>query len=185
MPRRSARWTPCARSIWCRSPNSSSPARPSAASAPAMSRRSAPPPNDPLYEAISEGRRHPGMEHWLPLFHRAARHAVRLSARQRGRASSRSPRMRRMSASPRSPTITTRGRRRSRPTAPARSTSRCGRSGSISARPNGSRGSRQAALARLTPFADPDARRASMPARGRGAISRPSAPRPRPTSSMR
>jgi transcription-repair coupling factor (superfamily II helicase) len=24
---------------------------------------------DPLYEAISEGRRHPGMEHWLPLFH--------------------------------------------------------------------------------------------------------------------
>src|SRR5947209_11245396 len=26
-------------------------------------------PNDPLYEAISEGRRHPGMEHWLPLFH--------------------------------------------------------------------------------------------------------------------
>src|SRR6187397_3051393 len=26
--------------------------------------------NDPLYEAISEGRRHPGMEHWLPLFHK-------------------------------------------------------------------------------------------------------------------
>src|SRR5882757_6751435 len=25
--------------------------------------------DDPLYEAISEGRRHPGMEHWLPLFH--------------------------------------------------------------------------------------------------------------------
>ncbi|MCW6510303.1 transcription-repair coupling factor [Lichenifustis flavocetrariae] len=24
---------------------------------------------DQLYEAISEGRRHPGMEHWLPLFH--------------------------------------------------------------------------------------------------------------------
>ena len=24
---------------------------------------------DPLYEAVSEGRRHPGMEHWLPLFH--------------------------------------------------------------------------------------------------------------------
>ncbi|MFT4099080.1 MAG: CarD family transcriptional regulator, partial [Rhodoblastus sp.] len=24
---------------------------------------------DTLYEAISEGRRHPGMEHWLPLFH--------------------------------------------------------------------------------------------------------------------
>jgi transcription-repair coupling factor (superfamily II helicase) len=26
-------------------------------------------PGDLLYEAVSEGRRHPGMEHWLPLFH--------------------------------------------------------------------------------------------------------------------
>ena len=26
---------------------------------------------DPLYEAVSEGRRHGGMEHWLPLFHKA------------------------------------------------------------------------------------------------------------------
>ncbi len=25
--------------------------------------------DDTLYEAISEGRRHPGLEHWLPLFH--------------------------------------------------------------------------------------------------------------------
>ena len=30
----------------------------------------APERDDPLYEAVSEGRRHPGMEHWLPLFHR-------------------------------------------------------------------------------------------------------------------
>src|SRR6201747_2505045 len=29
----------------------------------------APQRDDPLYEAVSEGRRHPGMEHWLPLFH--------------------------------------------------------------------------------------------------------------------
>ena len=29
----------------------------------------APTPDDLLYEAVSEGRRHPGMEHWLPLFH--------------------------------------------------------------------------------------------------------------------
>jgi len=28
-------------------------------------------PDDLLYEAVSEGRRHPGMEHWLPLFHGA------------------------------------------------------------------------------------------------------------------
>src|SRR6185312_17433405 len=26
-------------------------------------------PGDLLYEAVSEGRRYPGMEHWLPLFH--------------------------------------------------------------------------------------------------------------------
>ncbi len=25
--------------------------------------------DDPLYESVSAGRRHPGMEHWLPLFH--------------------------------------------------------------------------------------------------------------------
>jgi transcription-repair coupling factor (superfamily II helicase) len=29
----------------------------------------APARDDTLYEAVSEGRRHPGMEHWLPLFH--------------------------------------------------------------------------------------------------------------------
>jgi transcription-repair coupling factor (superfamily II helicase) len=25
--------------------------------------------NDPLYEAVSAGRRYAGMEHWLPLMH--------------------------------------------------------------------------------------------------------------------
>jgi transcription-repair coupling factor (superfamily II helicase) len=29
----------------------------------------APAPDDLLYQAVSEGRRHAGMEHWLPLFH--------------------------------------------------------------------------------------------------------------------
>jgi transcription-repair coupling factor (superfamily II helicase) len=29
----------------------------------------APTPDDLLYHAVSEGRRHPGVEHWLPLFH--------------------------------------------------------------------------------------------------------------------
>ncbi len=28
-------------------------------------------PDDVLYEAVSEGRRHAGMEHWLPLFHKS------------------------------------------------------------------------------------------------------------------
>jgi transcription-repair coupling factor (superfamily II helicase) len=27
--------------------------------------------DDPIYQAISEGQRHPGMEHWVPLFHDA------------------------------------------------------------------------------------------------------------------
>jgi transcription-repair coupling factor (superfamily II helicase) len=34
-----------------------------------VSRFGAARPEDTLYAAISEGRRHPGMEHWLPLFH--------------------------------------------------------------------------------------------------------------------
>ena len=37
--------------------------------------------DDPLYESVSAGRKHQGMEHWLPLFHDHARHAVRLSCR--------------------------------------------------------------------------------------------------------
>jgi transcription-repair coupling factor (superfamily II helicase) len=28
-------------------------------------------PDDPLYEAVTEGRRYAGMEHWLPLFHKS------------------------------------------------------------------------------------------------------------------
>ena len=38
-------------------------------------------PDDLLYEAVSEGRRYPGMEHWLPLFHNKLETVVRLSAR--------------------------------------------------------------------------------------------------------
>ena len=37
-------------------------------------------PDDLLYEAVSEGRRYPGMEHWLPLFHDTLETVVRLSA---------------------------------------------------------------------------------------------------------
>ena len=37
-------------------------------------------PDDMLYEAVSEGRRYAGMEHWLPLFHETDGDAVRLSA---------------------------------------------------------------------------------------------------------
>ncbi|MFI4995297.1 MAG: transcription-repair coupling factor [Hyphomicrobiales bacterium] len=34
-----------------------------------VTRFGAPGPDDALYEAISTGRRYPGLEHWLPLFH--------------------------------------------------------------------------------------------------------------------
>ena len=34
-----------------------------------VTRFGAPGPDDALYEAISEGRRYPGLEHWMPLFH--------------------------------------------------------------------------------------------------------------------
>ncbi len=52
-------------------------------------------PDDLLYEAVSEGRRHPGMEHWLPLFHNAAGDAVRLSAGHAAGARAARPRTRR------------------------------------------------------------------------------------------
>ena len=49
-------------------------------------------PDDVLYEAVSEGRRHAGMEHWLPLFHQRletlfdylAANAARARATRRG-----------------------------------------------------------------------------------------------------
>ena len=83
----------------------------------------------PLH-AVSEGRRHPGMEHWLPLFH------DRLDTlfdycRARRSCWSRSPRTPRASGLARSRTITTRGSRRSRSADRVRLTSRCRRTGSI------------------------------------------------------
>ena len=84
-------------------------------SAPAMSRPSAPPaPDDVLYEAVSEGRRYAGMEHWLPLFHQQHGDAVRLCRRQRPiahRAAGRGGRA--TSGWRRSPTIIRRARKRS------------------------------------------------------------------------
>ena len=71
-------------------------------------------PDDLLYEAVSEGRRYPGMEHWLPLFHDkldtlfdylpGAPLRPRAARRRRGA----------RAAARRSPTITRRGRRRSK-----------------------------------------------------------------------
>ena len=47
---------------------------------------------DALYEAVSEGRRAIGLEHWLPLFYEQARHAVRLCRRRAASCSTRAPR---------------------------------------------------------------------------------------------
>jgi len=93
-------------------------------------------PDDALYEAVSEGRRHAGMEHWLPLFHRRMETLFDyLPATPLP--SSRSPRKPRMSGSRRSPIIIRRARTRSTKTAAARRTSRYRRTGSISPKANG------------------------------------------------
>ena len=91
-------------------------------------------PNDPLYEAVSEGRRHPGMEHWLPLFHDQLDTlfdylpgaAIVLEPLAEDAAHERFAQI--------ADYYEARAARRSKPTAPARSTSRCRRSGSISAK---------------------------------------------------
>ena len=87
MPIRSCRRARSPRSNFCRRPKPRSIRTPSrrfrtgyvAAFGPATS-------DDPLYEAVSAGRKHQGMEHWLPLFHEQARHGVRLSAARAGHA---------------------------------------------------------------------------------------------------
>ena len=65
-------------------------------------------PDDLLYEAVSEGRRYPGMEHWLPLFQPGSRRCSTICRIRRWRWS-RSPKMRRTSASSRPRTTTRRG----------------------------------------------------------------------------
>ena len=92
--------------------------------------------DDPLYEAISAGRKHQGYEHWLPFFHERLETLVRLSARGAGAARRPDRRRRGRRAGRRSPSSTTRGRwrwRRSRSS--GRSTSRCRRASSISTTP--------------------------------------------------
>ena len=141
-------------------------------------------PDDLLYEAVSEGRRHPGMEHWLPLFHDRldtlfdyvpGAPVILETARRR------TPRA---SGWRRSRTITRRARTRSpsdsgplyKPLPPDRLYL-----------PDDEWAERlkTAALARLTPFAVPDEGGASDRCRRarRAAISRPSAPRTPPACS--
>ena len=114
----------------------------------------APQRDDLLYEAVSEGRRHPGMEHWLPLFQERMERCSTISTARRSR-SSRRARMPPASASSRSRTITRQAR--------GAGTSRRWRDlQAVAAGPALSDGSRvddalsEAAVARLTPFAVPE-----------------------------
>ena len=69
--------------------------------------------DDPLYESISAGRQHQGMEHWLPLFQERLVPLFDYLPMRRGQRSIRWSTMRAASGSSRSPTITMRARRRS------------------------------------------------------------------------
>ena len=67
-------------------------------------------PDDVLYEAVSEGRRYAGMEHWLPLFHPRLDTLFDYLDGSAARSSSRWPKKPRTSGWRRSPTITRRAR---------------------------------------------------------------------------
>ena len=112
--------------------------------------------DDQLYEAVSEGRRYPGMEHWLPLFHERMDTLLDYLGRHARSRSSRWPKTPRMSGSRRSSSITRRGRMRRRARA-ACPTSRCRRTGFISPRDEWKERLARSKVARLTPFAVPDA----------------------------
>ena len=131
----------------------------------------APAPEDLLYHAVSEGRRHPGMEHWLPLFHDRL---DTLFDYVPG------------SAVVLEPLAEDAARERSSSATPARPTSRCRPTGSISARRNGARGSTPTRWRGSRPSPCRTGRGpSSMPAPGRDAILPLNAPSPAATCSRR
>ena len=96
-------------------------------------------PDDVLYEAVSEGRRHPGMEHWLPLFHDRHGYAVRLRAGRAGdRGKSRGGCGARAARADQGLLRGAQGR--AHRTKAACRTSRCRRTGCICRKPNGPSG---------------------------------------------
>ena len=140
--------------------------------------RRAPSPTIMLYEAVSEGRRHPGMEHWLPLFHDRLDtlfdylpgSPVVLEPLAEDAARERLDADRRLLRGAHARRSTQRGVGPALPAAAARPAL-------SQPKPSGSSGSRRRRLARLTPFAVPESRdRRSISARGRAATSPPSAP---------
>ncbi len=116
-------------------------------------------PDDLLYHAVSEGRRHVGMEHWLPLFaeeletlfdHVDGAPVVLDHLVDEAIAERRRPDRRPLQGT---------ACRRWNPATPAaaRHTSRCRRIGCISTSARGAICSRRGAVARLSPFAQPEA----------------------------
>ena len=147
----------CARSIWCRWRNSSSPPTPSGCSAPATWRRSAPP--RPTTCSTKPSAKAAATAAWSTGCRCSTRAWKRCSiiCRQRRWRSNRWPTKPRTNGWRRSPTIIRRARRRRIRPAAGRPTSRCRRTGSISPKRNGANASMMRALARLTPFAAPEA----------------------------
>ena len=126
-----------------------------------------------------EGRRYPGLEHWLPLFHATARHALRLPATACRSSSTPSPRMRPASGWRRSRTITTPGTTRWASQRGARPTSRCRPTRSISRREEWRRRLDEAAAGATDALCAAGRSRAgpwSIAADAKAAASRPSAP---------
>ena len=133
----------------------------------------APTRDDPLYEAVSEGRRYPGHGALAAALPRAAGHAVRLSPGRPSVSRPRWPKRRRASGCADQGLLRgarTRSRMGQMP-AGARPTSRCRRT-QLYLRPrNGASGSTRTPLARITPFDEPEqaAARIIVDCGGRGA----------------
>ena len=143
-------------------------------------------PDDVLYEAVSEGRRTAGVEHWLPLFHAQLETLFDYldGSAGRDRAAGRGSRARAAGADRRL-LPGAQGRARSGRAA-ARPTSRCRRTGSISPKPNGAsgwndprwRGCRRSPRRKAAPMR-------SRSARAPATTSPPSGASPAPMSSRR
>ena len=142
-------------------------------------------PDDVLYEAVSEGRRYAGMEHWLPLFHQRLETlfdylgATPVAHRAAGRGSR--PRAARADRR----LLPGAQRARSIRPAPARPTSRCRRTGSISPKPNGASAWSVGAGAADAVRGARAARTRSRSPRAPATISPPSAASPTRTCSRR
>ncbi len=140
---------------------------------------------DTLYEAVSEGRRHPGLEHWLPLFYDGLDTLFDYTGGAPLVLDPLTPRKPPANASRRSAIITRRAKAHTMPIPPIRSISRCRPMRSICRRTNGARRWRRKASRASRPFRRRRAagRLLSIAPASSAAISRPNAPTRAPMSS--